>query len=47
MEYVIILQSEKNELINKGDTTLVFINTSTGKPCPAPDSFIDKIKKYF
>lgn len=36
-----------NVLLNKGETTLVFVNTKTGRPCAAPISFIEKIKPYF
>lgn len=39
--------NQKNELLNTGNTTLVFINTTTNKPCPAPESFMEKIKKFF
>lgn len=39
--------NEKNELLNKGDTTLVFINASSNKPCMAPDWFLEKIKPFF
>ena len=39
--------NEKNELLNKGATTLVFINIATSKPCAAPDWFLEKSKKYF
>jgi acyl-CoA thioester hydrolase len=39
--------NEKGELLNEGDTTLVFIDMKTNRPRPAPDSFIDKIKKFF
>lgn len=35
------------ELINEAQTTLVFINKKTKKPCMAPEYFIDKLKKYF
>ena len=41
------IYNQKNELLNTGSTTLVFINMSTNKPCPAPELFIEKIKKYF
>lgn len=41
------IYNQKNELINTGTTTLVFINMATNKPCPAPESFIEKIKKFF
>ena len=39
--------NEKNDLLNKGATTLVFINIATNKPCAAPDWFLEKSKKYF
>jgi acyl-CoA thioester hydrolase len=39
--------NQKDELINTGNTTLVFIDMATNKPCRAPDSFIEKIKAYF
>ena len=41
------IYNQKNELLNLGNTTLVFINTATNKPCPAPQSFVEKIKMYF
>jgi acyl-CoA thioester hydrolase len=41
------IYNQKNELLNIGSTTLVFINMETNKPCRAPESFIDRIKKYF
>ncbi len=39
--------NQNGELLNTGTTTLVFISTNNNKPCPAPDAFIEKIKKYF
>jgi acyl-CoA thioester hydrolase len=44
-EYVVY--NEKNELINKASTTLVFVNKSTGKPMAAPDSFLKLLQPYF
>lgn len=41
------IYNQKNELINTGNTILVFIDMSTNKPCRAPESFIEKISKYF
>jgi len=41
------IYNQKDELLNTGTTTLVFINMITNKPCPPPDSFIEKIKKFF
>jgi len=39
--------NEKNELINKGDTTLVFVDMKTMKPTSAPTAFLNDIKKFF
>ena len=41
------IYNQKNELINTATTSLVFINMTTNKPCAAPVSFIEKIKKFF
>lgn len=34
-------------LLNEGETTLVFVNIKTGKPCQAPREFIEKIQPFF
>ncbi len=39
--------NSNNILLNKGETTLVFVNTSSGRPCSAPVSFLEKIKPFF
>ena len=39
--------NEKNELLNIGNTELVFINKNTNKPCLAPDDFLKAIALYF
>lgn len=41
------IYNEKKELLNKGETTLVFVNTQTSKPCMAPGYFLERIKEYF
>lgn len=41
------IYNEKKELLNKGETVLVFIDIKTNKPRSAPESFIEKLKKYF
>lgn len=41
------IYNQKNELLNTGSTTLVFINMETNKPCRAPESFIERIKIFF
>ncbi len=39
--------NEKEELLNEAQTSLVFINKETVKPCSAPEDFIDAMKNYF
>lgn len=41
------LFNENNELINIGETTLVFVNINTKRPTIGPDEFIQKLKPYF
>jgi len=37
----------KGDLLNKAETTLVFINKETMKPTTAPKYFVDGLTKYF
>ncbi|MES2107353.1 MAG: thioesterase family protein [Bacteroidota bacterium] len=41
------LYNEKQELINTGETLLVFINMTTTRPCIAPKEFLEKVKVFF
>jgi len=41
------LYNEKNELINTGETLLVFINMKTNRPCLPSGEFLDKLKPFF
>lgn len=41
------LFNEKNELINTGETLLVFINMKTNRPCLPSQEFLDKLKPFF
>jgi acyl-CoA thioester hydrolase len=41
------LYNERNELINTGDTLLVFINMKTNRPCLPTQEFLDKLKPFF
>jgi acyl-CoA thioester hydrolase len=41
------LFNEKNELINLGETLLVFINMKTNRPCLPNQEFLNKLKPYF
>lgn len=39
--------NSEGELLNEGETTLVFVDTKTGKPCKAPADFLQALKPYF
>jgi acyl-CoA thioester hydrolase len=39
--------NEQNVLLNIGETTLVFVNSETGKPCIAPEEFERNTSSYF
>ena len=41
------IYNEKEVLICKANTILVFVNAGTGKPCKAPDFFMDAVAKFF
>lgn len=41
------LYNEKKELINLGETTLVFINKEKNRPCMPSEDFLKKLKVYF
>lgn len=40
------IYNQKDEKINEGEATLVFISADTKKPCPAPPEFIEALKVY-
>ena len=39
------IYNDQGELINKGDTTLVFVDCKTKKPCKAPEEFLSLFNK--
>jgi len=41
------LYNEKCELINTGETTLVFFDMIRNKPCMPPKLFLEKMKEFF
>jgi acyl-CoA thioester hydrolase len=41
------IYSENNVLLTSAHTTLVFIQSKTMKPCPAPAEIIEKLKAFF
>ncbi len=38
------IYNEEGTLLNIGNTTLAFLNKDTGRPCPAPRWFTDKME---
>jgi acyl-CoA thioester hydrolase len=41
------LFNEKDELINIGETSLVFVNMQTNRPCLPSQDFLDRLKPFF
>ena len=41
------LFNENGELLNQGETSLVFVNMEKNRPCMPPQVFLDKMSKYF
>ena len=41
------LYNEQEELINLGETTLVFVNIETKRPTVGPPEFMEKIKVFY
>ena len=41
------LYNERDELINTGETLLVFIKMTTNRPCLPTQEFLDKLKPFF
>lgn len=41
------IYNQANELLTNGDTTVVFVDIHTKRPCPAPTVFMEKIRKFF
>ena len=41
------LYNEADVLINIGETTLVFVNIETKRPCLPPEDFLNRMKPFF
>ena len=41
------IYNEDEELLNEGNTMLVFVNSETQRPMKAPDSLVKKLEQYF
>ncbi|PIQ21484.1 MAG: thioesterase [Cytophagales bacterium CG18_big_fil_WC_8_21_14_2_50_42_9] len=44
-EYAVF--NESNELLNVGETTLVFVDMKTGRPIPLPQEILSKLEVYY
>ena len=47
IKFLYKMYNTQGVLLNEGETTLVFVNIKTGKPCQAPADFIHKIQPFF
>ena len=47
MHFIYELYNEENELINLGETTLVFVDMEKNKPCNPPVEFLNRIQAFF
>jgi len=47
IKFLYEIKNEQEDLLNEGETTLVFINQSTNKPCLPPEQLMNAIGKYF
>ena len=41
------LFNEREELINTGETLLVFVNMKTNRPCLPPQVFLERLRPFF
>ena len=39
--------NQDGQLLNTGQTTLVFVRTASGRPCAAPPELVEAIKPFF
>ena len=41
------LFNEREELVNEGETTLVFVDMKRNRPCRAPADFLEALRPFF
>jgi len=39
--------NENKELLNVGETTLVFVDMKSGRPIPLPENILSKLEDYY
>ncbi|MCC6252999.1 MAG: acyl-CoA thioesterase [Bacteroidia bacterium] len=47
IKFIYQIYNANNVLLNEGETTLVFVKIQTGKPCMAPEAFLQKLNPFF
>jgi acyl-CoA thioester hydrolase len=47
IKFIYKMFNAKGIQLNEGETTLVFVNIETQKPCAAPNEFLEKLKPFF
>ncbi len=47
MHFIYEIYNEKGTLLNIGETVLAFVKKGTGRPCGAPDWFVEKLREKF
>jgi acyl-CoA thioester hydrolase len=47
IKFIYRTRNEQGTQLNEAQTTLVFVNRKTNKPCAAPQEFLSKIRPYF
>ncbi|CAN5167211.1 thioesterase family protein [soil metagenome] len=47
MHFNTAIYNEAHQLINEGDTRLMFVKTDTRKPCSAPEELLEALKPHF
>lgn len=47
MKFTYEITNEKSELVNYGETTLAFVNKSTGRPMRIPDVMRELFEQYY
>jgi acyl-CoA thioester hydrolase len=47
MSFATAIYNEAGKLINEGETSLLFVNANTRKPCSAPSVLIAALEPYF
>ncbi len=47
MHFFYEVYNEQGKLLNQGETILAFVNMKTFRPCPAPDWFLEALRKQW